>query len=208
MSFTTNDNASNQALSGFAWLSSWNPYAANSLRTLNLRTLPGETVSNLSTTAVAEAFRKRSNIYVTERGVSVVKHGTTFAGYADQKIGQDWFENELVVFLFETLRTGIPYNADGLASLVSSGVSVCESAVSNGFLSPGFTDDVTRDTIRSITGLTGFTGALPLGYLVWIEPFSGIPSNSITQRNAPPLYIWGNQTGAIHTLEIRVQYSR
>ena len=185
----------------------------DSLITAFGKTLPGRTPDSLSTAQRAELDRKRVNYYTTVGGSNVFRPGVTTHPdwYMDTLFLIDWLKDRVRDDIWRLIRTSprIPLDMRGNARIQSTVETVCEAGRRNGGLAPGRVSETFASDIRSVTG-AAFDGMLGQGYLVYVEPLSGLSETELAARparQAPTTYVWLRGAGAAHGIEIPLMFS-
>lgn len=199
-----------KALSVAARASSWNPAASNSIPTLKFKRLPGTASDNITAVQKAELDRKQINHYSPVGGVNIYAEGYNLrAGYwTDVILWLDWFTGAQRTALFNLLTAGarVPQSADGETAIIDVCSGVCEEGIRNGGIASGAVSPALAQEIRAVTGNPDFTDTLSTGYLVHIGPFAAQSQQDRDLRKSPPVRIFVKGSGAIHSVEVDINF--
>lgn len=205
---TWSATADRKAVSAAARMSSVNFDANNGLITLMFKTLPGTLPDDLTTTQQTELDRKRVNYYANFSGDPIYAKGTTFntSAYIDTRYALDWFVNAVQVDVFDLLVQSprIAQTDEGNSFVVDVINEVCQQAVRNGMVTPGYVSEALKADIIATTGNTEFDGYLSTGYLVWNQPVSQQSQSDRDQRKFTAKKIWLKSGGAIQSGDIAI----
>ena len=171
------------------------------------KTLPGQKADPLGSTAIAELFRKRVNIYTNVSGLPTYAEGwNAKAGiWTDARIWIDWLGNEIERSIWNLIRSTsrVPATPYGIAQIRETLAKVMEKGVRNGGIGVGLAVSPTmKAEIRQITGNYDFDGTLINGYLIHIGSLADQTQADRDSRLAPPIKIWAKGSNAIHRANI------
>ena len=208
---TWSATADYKALSIAGRYSSVNFSGRNSIITGKFKTLPGTLSDNITPTQKTELDRKQINHYSPFSGDNIYAEGITFAPsvFVDVRYALDWFVDAVRVAVYNLLRqspTRVPQTNEGLAQLFNSIDSVCQAFVLNGGIAPGQLSDALTSDVINTTGNNEFDGFLTKGYLIYVNPLSEQSQSDRNQRLAPPVRIWLKGSGAIHFVDININF--
>ncbi|NBI40158.1 DUF3383 family protein [[Haemophilus] felis] len=193
------------ASSALARLLSVNFAANNSTMTLKFKTQPGITADDVTATEHNKAKRLGINTYTYYDDVAMLAEGTVIGGkFADEIVILDWFTDAVQKEVFARLYkspTKIPLTDKGQAVLISAVEKVCLEGINNGAFAPG---QWTGDSFGSLK--TG--DYLEKGYYVWAAPMDTLSDSDREQRRATPIQTAVKLAGAIHFVDVIVNYNR
>lgn len=193
------------ASSALARLLSVNFAANNSTMTLKFKTQPGITADDVTATEHNKAKRLGINTYTYYDDVAMISEGTVIGGkFADEIVILDWFTDAVQKEVFARLYkspTKIPLTDKGQAVLISAVEKVCLEGINNGAFASG---QWTGDGFGSLK--TG--DYLEKGYYVWAAPMDTLSDSDKEQRKATPIQVAVKLAGAIHFVDIIVNYNR
>lgn len=207
---TWSREADYHVMSVAGYLSAMDFNQPNSIRTLNLRELPGFNPSILSTTQRTELRRKRINYIDSVLGLDCYREGWTTNErlFVESQSWLLWIDNEIKVAVFNFLRAApyVPYTTEGLDSLKGVVEGVMDRGVASGGIAPGFVSYAMRQDIRITTGENSFSGELTTGYRVHMGSAEDVTQTQRFAREAPPMKVWMKSSGAIHSASITLVY--
>lgn len=193
------------ASSALARLLSVNFAANNSTMTLKFKTQPGITADDVTATEHNKAKRLGINTYTYYDDVAMLAEGTVIGGkFADEIVILDWFTDAVQKEVFARLYkspTKIPLTDKGQAVLISAVEKVCLEGINNGAFAPG---QWTGDSFGSLK--TG--DYLEKGYYVWAAPMDTLSDSDREQRRATPIQTAVKLAGAIHFVDVIINYNR
>ncbi|MFC0838599.1 DUF3383 domain-containing protein [Pasteurella multocida] len=193
------------ASSALARLLSVNFAANNSTMTLKFKTQPGITADDVTATEHNKAKRLGINTYTYYDDVAMLAEGTVIGGkFADEIVILDWFTDAVQKEVFARLYkspTKSPLTDKGQAVLISAVEKVCLEGINNGAFAPG---QWTGDSFGSLK--TG--DYLEKGYYVWAAPMDTLSDSDREQRRATPIQTAVKLAGAIHFVDVIVNYNR
>ena len=183
--------------------------AVDSLPTLFAKALPGTEPDSLTTAQRAELDRKLINYYTTVGGSNILRPGVTpLPGWwVDTRYWLDWLTERIQTDIYTLLRSiqRLPLTARGLGLIQTVVEDVCEAGRRNGGIAAGRVGEITANEIRATTG-TAFDGTLSRGYLVYVEPIENQSTADIAARKAPPVRVWLKGSGAVHFVDISLNF--
>jgi len=191
--------------------SSVNFAGRNTIITGKFKELPGTLADNITPTQQTELDRKLVNFYAPFSGDNIYVEGYTFkpSVFIDVRYGLDWFVNAVQVEVYNLLRqspTKVAQTNDGMTSIQNAMDIVCQSAVRNGMIAPGQLSPALTDDVQNTTGNQDFDGFLPKGYLIFGNPLSEQSQSDRNERKSPPFRIWLKGSGAIHFVDIDINF--
>lgn len=193
------------AHSAISRLLSMNFAAQNGTLTLKYKTQPTITADQITSTEYQKAKRLGINIYTYFDEVPLIAEGTVIGGkFADEIVILDWFADAVQKELFARLYkspTKIPLTDKGNQILIDAVIKVCEEGINNGAFAPG---KWTGDSFGELE-----TGEqLELGYYVWAAPMDTLSDSDREQRRATPIQTAVKLAGAIHHVDVIVNFNR
>lgn len=174
---------------------------ANSAYTLALKAEVGVTAQALTTANITTLQGYNGNYYIN-RGTTynlfengLMANGTPF----DEVINLDSLANDIQRAVMDTLTSNpkVPQTEEGVALLCNAITSVCDSAVTTGFVAAG---KWTGAKILNVD--TNYT--LSRGYLVIADMIANQSSADRALRKAPPIYVLIKLAGAVQSAVINV----
>ena len=172
--------------------------------------LPGILPDQLSRGQIDRLNNLRWNYYTSFAGDNRTAEGvTTNPDYwMDVRIWIDGFVDAVRTDCYNHLIASrrIPQTDAGSASIKEVIERVCQEGVRNGGLAAGFVSPATRSDIQVVTGNTRFDGRLTLGYLVYVASFATQSQSNRNARLSPPFRVWLKGAGAIHFMDIAVNF--
>lgn len=204
-----------KSLSIVGRFSSVNFSGRNSIITGKFKALPGTIADNITPTQKTELDRKLVNHYSpfanASSGVDIYVEAYTFSPsvFIDVRYALDWFSNAVQVSVFNLLNqipTKIPQTNEGMAQLYNSIDSEAQAFVRNGGIAPGQLSAALTADVMNTTGNQDFDGFLPKGYLIFVNPLSEQSQADRNERKAPPIRVWLKGSGAIHFVDIAINF--
>jgi hypothetical protein len=212
---------SNSYAHTFVQYSSTNPYAAlsamaralivdfnqpNSTITLMFKQEPGVMPETLTPTQKAALDGKRCNYLATvSNGFTMIFNGITGSGrFFDEVMGLDWLKANLQNDVFTALATPatkIPQTDKGVQVLVKAMSKTLDLAVRNGLLAPGVWNGADLGEVES-------GDFLQKGYYIYAGPMSAQSTADRAARKAPPITALACGAGALHHVDITVNFQR
>lgn len=198
-------NDDHAILSALARALSVNFAANNSTITLKFKQLPGVTADALTLTEVEKCKALGLNYYTYFDQSAMFAEGTVANGrFFDEVHGLDWFvdavEKEVFTVLFQS-ASKVPYTDAGTARLMAAVEKVCLEGVSNGLLAPGIWSG-------DPFGKLNVGQRLESGYYVWADSVDNASSSDRENRKAPPIQVALKLAGAIHSVDVIVNFVR
>ncbi|WP_186086030.1 DUF3383 domain-containing protein [Burkholderia gladioli] len=174
--------------------------------TLMYKQEPGIVAEALTSTQADTLEAKNCNVYVGyDNNTSILQYGVTPSGiFVDSVYNALWFRNDLqtaVYNLMYTSPTKIPQTDAGNAQIAATISSVCDQAVTNGYLAPGVWNSAGFGAI--VQGQT-----LSKGYYVYAPPIASQSQADREARKSVVFQIAGKEAGAIHSADIAVTVNR
>lgn len=174
----------------------------NSTITMKFQTEPGITPVPLTLAQSDVLDSKNGNYYSFFGTTALIAEGVMASGqFFDERHGLDWFQNNIQIAVFNAVQTGtkIPQTDKGVARLVHAIEAACADAVNNGFIAEGVWNGNPVGTVQ-----TGDT--LASGFYVYGAPVSSQSAASFSARNAPPITVLAIGAGAIHKVNIALNF--
>lgn len=179
--------------------------ANNSTITLKFKQLPGVTADNISLTEAAKCDALGLNYYTYYDESAMVAEGKTIGKrFFDEIHGLDWFVDAVQKEVFAVLYrspTKVPLTDPGTARLIAAVEKVGLEGVNNGFIAPGVWNGDPFGTLE-----TG--DRLDEGFYVWADTVDNLSTSDREQRKAPPIQTAIKLAGAIHSVDIIVNFDR
>lgn len=179
--------------------------AQNSTITMNLKDLVGVSPDGTVTeTIYQKAEQLGVDMYVAYNGLPrIVSNGNPL--YFDDIYNRLWFELTMRVELFNALATTstkIPQTETGMNNLKSAARAVCQRGVYNGFMAPGTWNgtDTFGDQDDFYRNIEDF------GFYVYSAPVSQQSQTERETRIAPVVQVACKQAGAIHKMNLIINF--
>lgn len=179
--------------------------AQNSTITMNLKDLVGVSPDSTVTEAIYQnAEQLGVDMYVAYNGLpKIVSNGNPL--YFDDIYNRLWFELTMRVELFNALATTstkIPQTETGMNNLKSAARAVCQRGVYNGFMAPGTWNgtDTFGDQDDFYRNIEDF------GFYVYSAPVSQQSQSERETRIAPVVQVACKQAGAIHKMNLIINF--
>lgn len=176
--------------------------ARDSTITLMFKTLPGIATVDLDATARAALKGNNMNYYSNFGNSPMFANGVMADGtYADQRHALDALKSALENSVFGYLLTQpkVAQTDKGVSKIVNRLDVACDQFVLNGLIAPGVWEGAPVGTVK-----TG--DFLPKGYYSYAEPVASQPSADRAARKAPPITVIACGAGAIHGVNIQLNY--
>lgn len=178
---------------------------ANSSYTLALKTLPGTTTENLTSSQVTAIKSYKANVYIN-RGTyySLYEDGTTFSGaYYDEIIQLDKLAHNIQLNVMDLIVSNpkIAQTEKGMTKILNTISNACNAAKKTGFIAPGIWTG--SDILDLKEG-----DMLPNGYIIMSEPIDEQQTADREARKAPPIYVCIKLAGAIQSVLIEINVNR
>ncbi len=190
------------AASGFGRAFTVNFSQPDSTITLKFKQKPTITPeANLTSTQLNVLQGKRINAYYNvgngTNGSPIYAEGVMAAElYFDDRHNIDWLIDAIQNQVYNYLRsstTKVPLTNRGGAQLEQQVITVLDEAVNNGMLAPGYTSD---DVF------------LPRGYTTSVQAVEDIADADKQARKGPAITVTALLAGAVHSVEINVNFER
>ncbi|TDV39530.1 uncharacterized protein DUF3383 [Paraburkholderia caballeronis] len=201
--------------------SSANPYAVSSLLgrlltvdfdannttiTLMYKQEPGIVAETLTTTQANALQAKNCNVFVNySNDTAIIQYGVTPSGiFVDSVYNAIWFKNAIQTAVYNLLYTSptkIPQTDAGNATIAATISSVCDEAVTNGYLAPGVWNSAGFGAISQ--GQT-----LSKGYYIYTPAIASQSQADREARKSVSFQIAAKEAGAIHSADIAVTVNR
>lgn len=193
------------AISAMARAFTVNFNAQNSTLTLKFKTLPGISAGTITESQRLALVSKNVNYYTYFGDSAMLAEGVMASGvFFDEVHGLDWFQNAIETNVFGFLYTRVtkvPQTDKGVASIVQQVEKACREAVNNGLVAPGTWNG-------SPVGEVDTGDFLPTGYYVYAQAVSEQNQSDREARKAPPISVLAKGAGAIHGVDINVEFGR
>lgn len=134
----------------------------------------------------------------------MIAEGVAVGGkFIDEVVGLDAFNDRVQKEVFSTLKEAkkIPQTDKGQVRLIAAVKRVCELFVNNGFIAPG---EWRGDDVGTITS----GDYLELGYYVYSPSYDTQLQTDREARKSVPINVAIKLAGAIHSVDILVNYNR
>lgn len=178
----------------------------NTTLTLMYKQEPGIVAEALTSTQADTLEAKNCNVYVGyDNNTSILQYGVTPSGiFVDSVYNALWFRNDIQTAVYNLLYTSptkIPQTDSGNAQIAATISSVCDQAVTNGYLAPGTWNSAGFGAIAQ--GQT-----LSKGYYVYAPPIASQSQADREARKSVVFQIAAKEAGAIHSADIAVTVNR
>ena len=197
--------ASNSRLFAAAYLSrgfAVNYNGSNTTITMNLKDLIGiEADTNISETILNQCAQLGVDCFPSIEGLPKVVSNRQGTMYFDQVTNLIWFVNAIQTAVFNTLattQTKIPQTEAGMEIISKAIRSVCNQAVTNGYIAPGTWNSA--DTFGNQSDF--FRNINEFGYYIYHQPISEQSQTERESRISPLVQIAAKESGAIHSASI------
>ena len=179
--------------------------AQNSTITMNLKDISGLPAdSNITETIYATCAALGVDIYTSFGGLpKIVSNGDSL--YFDDMYNRIWFVVAMKVALFNSLAstaTKIPQTEQGVDKIKSRARQVCQRGIYNGFIAAGTWNGT--DTFGNQEDF--YRNIEDYGYFVYSAPVSSQSQEEREQRIAPVIQVACKQAGAIHKIDLIVNF--
>ncbi|KVM65427.1 hypothetical protein WJ59_17445 [Burkholderia gladioli] len=179
--------------------------ANNSTLTMKFKTLPTVEADNLGLTEANKCRRLGLNFYTYFDEVAMVAEGTVIGGrFFDEIHILDWFIDAVQKEVFATLYrspTKVPLTDFGTPQLVAAVERVCREGRRNGAFAPGVWNGDAFGTLE-----TG--DYLDEGFYVWCDTVDNLSASDREKRRAPPIQTAIKLSGAVHGVDVIVNFDR
>ena len=174
--------------------------------TLMYKQEPGIVAEALTSTQADTLEAKNCNVYVGyDNNTSILQYGVTPSGiFVDSVYNALWFRNDIQTAVYNLLYTSptkIPQTDAGNAQIAAKISSVCDQAVTNGYLAPGVWNSAGFGAI--VQGQT-----LSKGYYIYTPPIASQSQADREARKSVVFQIAAKEAGAIHSADIAVTVNR
>ncbi|MGK8887366.1 DUF3383 domain-containing protein [Burkholderia gladioli] len=174
--------------------------------TLMYKQEPGIVAEALTSTQADTLEAKNCNVYVGyDNNTSILQYGVTPSGiFVDSVYNALWFRNDIQTAVYNLLYTSptkIPQTDAGNAQIAATISSVCDQAVTNGYLAPGVWNSAGFGAI--VQGQT-----LSKGYYIYTPPIASQSQADREARKSVVFQIAAKEAGAIHSADIAVTVNR
>lgn len=171
--------------------------------TMNLKVLNGvQPDPTITQTILNECVAAGVDTYASYQGVVAVKCSGANQFY-DSVYNGKWFGGALQVAAFnllQSVQTKLPQTESGMDTFKGALRTVCEQAVTNGYLAPGSWKSATTFGNQ----LQLLANVLQVGYYIFSSPVSQQLQADRAARKAPLCQIAAKEAGAIQTADIIV----
>ena len=115
---------------------------------------------------------------------------------------------QLVTSAYNSLRGSgrIPQTDPGLGVIRNAIASVCVEGVRNGGIAPGQLSEAGTGAVQRVTSNPNFNGFLVAGYLICAANLASQSDADRNARKSPPFTVFVKGAGAIHSIEILVNF--
>lgn len=168
--------------------------------------IQGTTPTSLDIDATNELERKRINYYHIKKGRSYTREGWSYGTWIDAAAFANWFVNKANGDMQDALIQGNVRQRDTSNEVLNALLGVCELAVDNGMLAPGFASPEMLSDIRKTTKNPNFSSHLPGGYHVWKEPYSNLTDSQRAARQSVSYEAWGVGAGFVNDVEFNFNF--
>ncbi|MGA6104751.1 DUF3383 domain-containing protein [Pseudomonas solani] len=191
-----------------SWLAralSVNFAANNSTLTMKFKQLPGISADNLTLTEADKCRKLGLNFYTYFDESAMVAEGTVIGGrFFDEVHILDWYVDAVQKEVFATLYRSpgkVPLTDAGVARLLASVRKVCREGVNNGAFAPGVWNG---DPFGNLVS----GERLDEGFYVWADSVDNLSTSDREQRKAPPIQVALKMAGAVHSVDVLVNFDR
>ncbi|ACR28708.1 DUF3383 domain-containing protein [Burkholderia glumae] len=174
--------------------------------TLMFKQEPGIVAEALTSTQADTLQAKNCNVYVGyDNNTSILQYGVTPSGiFVDSVYNALWFRNDIQTAVYNLLYTSptkIPQTDAGNAQIAATISSVCDQAVTNGYLAPGTWNSAGFGALAQ-------GQALSKGYYIYTPPIASQSQADREARKSVVFQIAAKEAGAIHSADIAVTVNR
>ena len=173
--------------------------------------LPGTTPDTYDDDEIAALNDLGVNRYTTIGSLPGLRKGVNLkpGTYPDEIYWLDWFTYTVQVDVYALLRSTrrIARTDAGVAQVLDTVTSVCQTGVGNGGIAPGPVSAAVAQDIRDQTGNNGFNGELDVGYLIHVDPFTSLTATQNANRELPPIRVWLKGADSVHFVDIDISFS-
>lgn len=175
---------------------------AKTLKFKNLKTAMSD--DNITLDEASKCDELGINYYTDYDGVNMIAEGVAVGGkFIDEIVGLDAFNDKVQKELFNTLKGAkkVPQTDRGQVRLLSAVKRVCELFVKNGFIASG---EWRGDPVGNLEpGMH-----LDLGYYIYSDGYDTQLQTDREQRKATPISIALKFAGAIHSVDVLINFNR
>ncbi|MCA7953854.1 DUF3383 family protein [Burkholderia seminalis] len=174
--------------------------------TMDYKQEPGIVAEALSTSQANALQAKNCNVFAAyQNNTAIVQYGVTPSGiFVDSIYNAIWFKNAVQTAVYNLQYqspTKIPQTDAGNALIAGAISSVCDQAVTNGYLAPGVWNSAGFGAI--VQGQT-----LSKGYYVYVPPISSQSQADREARKSVPFQVAAKEAGAIGDVDIALTVNR
>lgn len=177
----------------------------NSTITLKFKTLPGSSPESLTVSEAAVIDSKNGNYYTYFGDSAMIAEGKMASGvFFDEVHGLDWLQNAIETNVFGymyTRVTKVPQTDRGMQLIVQQVEKALAEGVNNGLLAPGTWNGSEFGQLK-----TG--DFLKRGFYVYANPINTQNQSDREARRAPPIQVAAKGAGAIHHVDVTVNFDR
>ncbi|SFC86103.1 DUF3383 domain-containing protein [Pragia fontium] len=179
--------------------------ANNSTITMKFKSLPGVSADDLTLTEANKCKALGLNYYTYFDQAAMVAEGTVLGKrFFDEVHILDWFidavEKETFAVLYQS-PTKVPLTDAGTARLIAAVKKVCLEGIKNGAFAPGVWNGDSFGTLNSGDRLDD-------GFYVWADTVDNLSISDREQRKSPPIQVAVKLAGAIHSVDVMVNFNR
>lgn len=178
---------------------------SNTAQTMKFKNLKTAGTDETITLNLAEKCDKLGvNYYTDYDGVSMIAEGVALGGkFIDETVGLDAFNNRTQIAVFNVLKGAkkVPQTDKGQVRLIAAVKQVCEQFVKNGFIAAGQWRGDPVGTLES-------GDYLDLGYYVYSPSYTEQLQADREARKSVPINVAIKLAGAIHSVDILINYNR
>ncbi|MDN7441199.1 DUF3383 domain-containing protein [Burkholderia cepacia] len=174
--------------------------------TMDYKQEPGIVAEALSTSQANALQAKNCNVFAAyQNNTAIVQYGVTPSGiFVDSIYNAIWFKNAVQTAVYNLQYqspTKIPQTDAGNALIAGAISSVCDQAVTNGYLAPGVWNSAGFGAI--VQGQT-----LSKGYYVYSPPISSQSQADREARKSVSFQVAAKEAGAIGDVDIALTVNR
>ena len=192
------------AVSAMAFSMANNSLIPGSFYTMDAKSLPGITPSDLTEAQANNIKGNNGNVYINRMGYYMLESGTVFSGkYYDEVVGIYALTDEIQRTCLDLLTSTskIPQTDLGVSQIVNVINASCSKYVDTGFIAPGVWNGGTVYNLNNGDTLTN-------GYLVQAQPISSMTAADREARKSPIIYVCVKLAGAVQSIIIRLNINR
>ena len=171
---------------------------------MNLKDLVGiEADTNISETILNQCAELGVDCFPSIEGLPKVVSNRQGTMYFDQVANLIWFVNAIQTAVFNTLattQTKIPQTEAGMEKIAKAVKSVCNQAVTNGYIAPGTWNS--PDTFGNYDDF--MRNIEEFGYYQYHQPIAEQAQSERENRQAPLWSIAIKESGAVHSANILI----